>query len=209
MKALSIRELKNNPSAALRDAQTDDLVVVMNRQQPQALLVDLAHLGSADLAGVKFAFAVALFRQGQVSLGYAARVAGLSVSALIERFGRMGIPIVNVDDRELEHDLSAIAHGNAPRPPDHCRCRAADYPVPSPELGLLQQVFGQVCITDAVRDELLGGGTFPGQAGIEAALADWIDVVPVGIGTWKPANPDWAPARFRVSSWRCTTRAVC
>lgn len=58
------------------------------------------------------------------------------------------------------------------------------------ELGLLRQVFGQVCITDAVRDELLGGGTFPGQAGIEAALADWIDVVPVGIGTWEPANPD-------------------
>ena len=114
MKALCIRELKNNPSAALRDAQTDDLVVVMNRQQPQALLVDLAHLGSADLAGVKFALAVALFRQGQVSLGYAARVAGLSVSALIERFGRMRIPIVNVDDRELEHDLSAIATWQRP-----------------------------------------------------------------------------------------------
>lgn len=108
MKALSIRELKNNPSAALREAQTDDLVVVMNRQQPQALLVDLARLGGADLAGVKFALAVALFRQGQVSLGYAARVAGLSVSDLIERFGRMGIPIVTVDDRELDHELTAI-----------------------------------------------------------------------------------------------------
>lgn len=108
MKAVSIRELKNNPSAALRDAQTDDLVVVMNRQQPQALLVDLARLGTADLSGVKFALAVALFRQGNVSLGYAARIAGLSVSAMIERLGRMGIPIVNVDDRELDHDLSAI-----------------------------------------------------------------------------------------------------
>jgi predicted HTH domain antitoxin len=108
MKALSIRELKNNPSAALRQAQADDLVVVMNRQQPQALLVDLARLGGADLAGVKFALAVTLFRQGQVSLGYAARVAGLSVSDLIERFGRMGIPIVTVDDRELDHELAAI-----------------------------------------------------------------------------------------------------
>lgn len=108
MKALSIRELKNNPSAALREAQADDLVVVMNRQQPQALLVDLARLGGADLAGVKFALAVALFRQGQVSLGYAARVAGLSVSDLIERFGRMGIPIVTVDDRDLDHELTAI-----------------------------------------------------------------------------------------------------
>lgn len=108
MKAVSIRELKNNPSAALRDAQTDDLVVVMNRQQPQALLVDLARLGVADLSGVKFALAVALFRQGQVSLGYASRVADLSVSAMIERLGSMGIPIVNVDDRELDHEISAF-----------------------------------------------------------------------------------------------------
>lgn len=108
MKALSIRDLKNNPSAALREAQVDDLVVVMNRQQPQALLVDLARLGVADLAGLKFALAVTLFRQGQISLGYAARVAGLSVSAMIERLGRMGIPIVNIDDRELDHELSAF-----------------------------------------------------------------------------------------------------
>lgn len=57
---------------------------------------------------MKFALAVALFRQGQVSLGYAARVAGLSVSALIERLGCMGIPIVTVDDRALDHDLSVI-----------------------------------------------------------------------------------------------------
>ena len=108
MKALSIRDLKNNPSAALREAQVDDLVVLMNRQQPQALLVDIARLEVADLAGVKFALAVALFRQGQISLGYAARVAGLSVSAMIERLGRMGIPIVNIDDRELDHELSAF-----------------------------------------------------------------------------------------------------
>lgn len=81
---------------------------MMDRQQPQALLVDLARVGSADLAGVKFALAVVLFRQGQVSLGYAARVAGLSVSALIERFGCMGIPIMNVGERELDHELSAV-----------------------------------------------------------------------------------------------------
>ena len=108
MKAISIRELKSNPSAALRAAQTDDLVVVMNRQQPQALLVDLARLGVADISGLKFALAIALFRQGNVSLGYAARVAGLSVSAMIERLGRLGVPIVNIGDQALDHEISAI-----------------------------------------------------------------------------------------------------
>ncbi len=84
------------------------MVVVMDRQQPQALLVDLARVGRPDLARVKFALAVALFRQSQISLGYAARVAGLPVSTLIDRLERMGIPIVTVDDRMLDHELSAI-----------------------------------------------------------------------------------------------------
>lgn len=58
------------------------------------------------------------------------------------------------------------------------------------QLDLLRQVFERACITDAVRDELLAGGIFPGQTEIEAALAQWIDVVTVDIGSWEPANPD-------------------
>jgi predicted nucleic acid-binding protein len=58
------------------------------------------------------------------------------------------------------------------------------------KLDLLQQVFGQLCITDAVRDELLAGGAFPGQGQLEAALADWVDVVTVDVGSWEPANLD-------------------
>ncbi len=58
------------------------------------------------------------------------------------------------------------------------------------ELGLLEKVFGRVCMTDAVRDEVFAGGTFPGQTAIAAALADWISVVTVDIGPWEPANPD-------------------
>lgn len=40
MKAVSIRELKNNPSAALRAAR-EPPVMVLNRHQPEALLVHL------------------------------------------------------------------------------------------------------------------------------------------------------------------------
>ena len=40
MKAFSVRELKNNPSVALRAAR-EDPVMVLNRHKPQALLVHL------------------------------------------------------------------------------------------------------------------------------------------------------------------------
>ena len=116
MRAVSIRELKKNPSAALRSAREDDLVVVMNRDQPQALLVDLTRLKLPDLAGVKLALAVALFGQGNVSLGYAARIAGKSLSGMMDMLTHMGIPIVKVGASDVEHDLATLDVRTKPRP---------------------------------------------------------------------------------------------
>lgn len=108
MRAVNVRELKNNPSAALRIAREDDLVVVMNRDQPQAVLVDLGRLGLPDMPSVRVALAVALFRPGNVSLGYAARVAGKTVSEMMDLLSRMGIPIVSVSEKDVEHDFSVL-----------------------------------------------------------------------------------------------------
>ena len=108
VRAVNIRELKNNPSEALRSAREDDLVVVMNRDQPQALLVDLTRLKLPDMASVKVALAVALFGQGHVSLGYAARIAGKSLSEMMDMLTHMGIPIVKVSGSDIEHDLATL-----------------------------------------------------------------------------------------------------
>ncbi len=105
MKTVNIRELKNNPSAALREAR-EDMVVVMNRDVPQAVLVDLHYLGIPDVAGVRMALAVALFKQGNVSLGYAARIADKSLPAMMTTLGQMGIPIVTVTPEDAKHDFA-------------------------------------------------------------------------------------------------------
>lgn len=76
MQTVNIRQLKANPSTALAAAREDDMVVVMNRDHPQALLVDLERLGLPDLPAVRVALAVSLFRSGSVSAGFAARAAG-------------------------------------------------------------------------------------------------------------------------------------
>jgi prevent-host-death family protein len=104
MQTVSIRELKSNPSVALRQA-VDDVVVVTNRDTPQAVLVDLAQLGMPDLDGVKTALAVSLFKQGTVSLGYAARMADKTKSQMISLLSAMQIPIVHLTPAELENDL--------------------------------------------------------------------------------------------------------
>lgn len=67
MRTVNIRQLKTNPSTALAAAREDDMVVVMNRDTPQALLVDLEQLGVPDLPAVRVALAGASFWCGSVS----------------------------------------------------------------------------------------------------------------------------------------------
>ena len=59
MKAVSVRELKNNPSAALRAARGHP-VVVMNCHHPAAVLVHPDGHSTLDQPGIQFAFATAL-----------------------------------------------------------------------------------------------------------------------------------------------------
>jgi antitoxin (DNA-binding transcriptional repressor) of toxin-antitoxin stability system len=55
MQTVNIRQLKTNPSTVLAAAREDDMVMVMNRDQPQALLVDLEQLSLPDLPAVRVA----------------------------------------------------------------------------------------------------------------------------------------------------------
>lgn len=93
MRTVNIRQLKNNPSTALAAARATDLVVVMNRDTPQALLVDLEQLGVPDLPAVRVALAVSLFRGGSVSAGFAARVAGKPLAAMLSLLSSMGLAL--------------------------------------------------------------------------------------------------------------------
>jgi antitoxin (DNA-binding transcriptional repressor) of toxin-antitoxin stability system len=97
MQAVNIRQLKNNPSSALAAAREGDMVVVMNRDRPQALLVDLEQLGVPDLAAVRVALAVALFRGGSVSAGFAASVAGMPLAAMLTLLSAQGLALTGED----------------------------------------------------------------------------------------------------------------
>lgn len=97
MQSVNIRQLKTNPSTALAAARTDDMVVVMNRDQPQALLVDLEQLGVPDLPAVRVALAVSLFRSAAVSAGFAARMAGKPLAEMLTLLSSQGIPLTGPD----------------------------------------------------------------------------------------------------------------
>lgn len=107
MKAVSVRELKNNPSAALRAARKDP-VMVLKRHEPEAVLVHLRDDSLLSEPGLRQAMATSLFRDGSLSLGLAARFSGLGVAGFIDHVSRLGIPVVAGTAETVRQDIETI-----------------------------------------------------------------------------------------------------
>ena len=107
METVNVSGLKNNPSEALRMAQSD-VVVVMNRDRPNAVLVGAKAAGLMDTKGVKAALATALFRDGHLSLVRSARLAEISTNQFVTHVSRLGIPVVRLEKEEAERDMDTL-----------------------------------------------------------------------------------------------------
>lgn len=110
MQTISVRQLKSNPSTALRDARTE-MVVVLNRDKPAAVMIGFEQLnGLADFAHVRQAMAVSLFKDRLISVAGAARLADESTGVMLTRLARLGIPVADYSAAEL---ASEVAQGTA------------------------------------------------------------------------------------------------
>jgi predicted HTH domain antitoxin len=49
--------------------------------------------------------AVKLFETKRVSLGWAAEIAGVGKIAFMDQLGRLGVPVIDFDEDQLEHEL--------------------------------------------------------------------------------------------------------
>lgn len=107
MKAVNVRQLKNNPSEALREARKHP-VVVMNRDQPEALLVHLDDEALLSQPGVRRALATALYRDESLSLGQAARCAALPIAEFMQHVSRLGIPVVRGTAAGVREDARKV-----------------------------------------------------------------------------------------------------
>jgi predicted HTH domain antitoxin len=104
---VNIRGLKKNPSEVLRKAR-HDLVVVMNRDKPDAVLMHLEDDGLLDKPGVRTALATALFKDGHLSLGRSAKLAGLALGDFMTHVSRLGIPVIGGSEKETRQDLETL-----------------------------------------------------------------------------------------------------
>ena len=88
MHTLTTDELTRQPQQLIDDAQRGEPALVLRNGEPVFMSVPLGK-GMASEA-VRLEFAVNLYANAQISLGVAARIAGLAYSEMVDELGRRG-----------------------------------------------------------------------------------------------------------------------
>ena len=86
----------------------------MNRDKADALLVHLDDEELLGMPGVRLALATALFRDGNLPVGRAARLADLTAVEFIQHLSRNGIPVVAGDADGVRRDAETLDTWLAP-----------------------------------------------------------------------------------------------
>jgi predicted HTH domain antitoxin len=80
----------------------------MNRNEPDALMVGLKSSNIIDMPGVRIALATALFKEGDLSLARAAKLADVPLANFISHISRLGVPVINQTEEDVKQDLDTL-----------------------------------------------------------------------------------------------------
>lgn len=106
MRTITADDLNRQPQRLIEDAQRGDSAIVTVAGEPVLLALPLGK--GLDSQPVVLEMAVTLFDREQISLGLAARLAGLSYSEMIDELGRRGVAVIRLQPEELERELAAF-----------------------------------------------------------------------------------------------------
>jgi prevent-host-death family protein len=106
METFSIRDLRERTGELVRQAEAGHLSIVAKHGRPLFVAVPMdEHLLKE---GVAVALAVRLFADKAVSLGKAAKLAGLSLQEFMAVLGARGIPAVDYPPEEIDEELAVL-----------------------------------------------------------------------------------------------------
>ena len=104
MNTLTIEDLARQPQRLLEDAERGEPTLVTRAGAAVLLAVPLA--AGLDAREVRLELAARLYDHEQISLGVAARIAGVSYSEMMDELGRRNIAVIRLEPGELERELS-------------------------------------------------------------------------------------------------------
>ena len=107
MDCVNVRQLKNNPTEALRSAAKGP-VLVLKGDRPEAVILHLEPKQTPAEADLRLALTTALFKARTLSMGRAARVTSVGVAELVSHLSRLGIPVVQGERAKAVTDLKTL-----------------------------------------------------------------------------------------------------
>jgi len=60
------------------------------------------------MPGVRIALATALFKEGDLSLARAAKLADVPLASFISHISRLGVPVINQTEEDVKQDLDTL-----------------------------------------------------------------------------------------------------
>lgn len=107
MYATNVRDLKKNPSAALRQARKEP-VLILKGSEPDAVLLHLDTSLTDTVQELRPALASVLYRDGVLSLGAATKLSGLALVDFIQHLASLDIDIVKADET-VEQEVKDVS----------------------------------------------------------------------------------------------------
>jgi len=106
MHTLTADEVNAQPGRLLEDARRGQSDIVMIEGEPVMLTLPLGR--GAGNSAERVELGVTLYERDLVSLGLAAKVAGLGYSQMIDELGRRGIPVVRYSTTDMDEELDYV-----------------------------------------------------------------------------------------------------
>ncbi len=106
MSTLTSEELEQQPERLLDDARQGTADIVTVQGEPVMLTLPLGQ--AVGSSAERLELAVTLYERDVLSLGLAAKVAGLSYSQMIDELGRRQIPVVRYSVEDLDRELDYV-----------------------------------------------------------------------------------------------------
>lgn len=103
METFTVRDLREHTGALIHDAEVGKLSLITKHGRPVFIAVPF----SEELIelGLRSSIALKLYEDEALTLGKAAKLAGISLEAFIERLGKLGISAVKYKATDIDQEL--------------------------------------------------------------------------------------------------------
>lgn len=106
MGSIPVEQFLEHPDRLLSEAQGGEIAVVTQHGEPVFMAVPMG--AGLNTRKIRLEIAISLFDREQISVGVASRIAGLSISEMIDELGARQIPVARYSEEEFAQEMKYV-----------------------------------------------------------------------------------------------------